>query len=607
MPLRIYEEQEPGGEKQHPFNYMPDDVTYRLPWFMGEDEPPLKALYPLIMKDDKGREIIDPLTIYIGRTKRNKPFAYNPRYVVNPLILIVGTPGAGKSLHPDEEVLVIRGGKFVSKKIKNVKIGDKVFSITPDGNIRVSVVLDVIKHSFTGELIKITFQGTSRRGEVIVTPDHSLLTIRDGKIIPIRGDQVEPDTRLPVFEPDKSMTRAVEGRVTGIEKIKYSGEVYDISTENNTFMLANGLFVHNSATLKTFIYGLLRNELFLEKGQKIPPVIVVDPEGEYAILRQLLNPRDVLHLKLGRRDYINLFDRPSKSISPLAWYMRMMGVIQKFLHISPSQAVQAYRVLKLAILDLAKKKGFTQDPHSWIKDDITLEDVYKWIQNKIDELESQRRMKPSDRTIYRGALTLSSRLDQWMYAPNDAFSHKSTVNLSRLFQYKLIVLDSRGLSKDLFGLFSYWITYWIYGLMLERGPLPTFGVRVVLVIDEAWALLRKTENKEEENPLDALARRGRKYGILIVVATQTPEDVDKKMFSLFGTMVTGIIPSDEMVKKVVESRGMPERFRQEIKMLRQGELVWSINWRKRDFPMSGTPLVVYTEYPIKDSIQVRVI
>ena len=457
MPFKIYDEQIPGGEKQHPFNYMPDDITYRLPWFMGEIEPPLKATYPLIMKDERGRKLLDPLTIYIGRTASRRPFAYNPRYVVNPLLLVVGTPGAGKS-----------------------------------------------------------------------------------------------------------------------------------------------------SMVKTFIYNLLRNEHFLEKGQKIPPVIVVDPEGEYAILRQLLNPGDVLHLKLGRRDYINIFDRPSKSISPLAWYMRMMGVIQKFLKISPSQAVQAYRVLKLAIQDLAEKRGFTQDPHSWIKDDITLEDVHKWVQNKIEELESQNKMKPSDKTTYRGALTLASRLDQWMYPPNDAFSYRSTVDLSRIFQYKLIVLDSRGLAKDLFGLFSYWITYWIYGLMLEKGPLPSFGIRVVLIIDEAWSLLRKTENKEEENPLDSLARRGRKYGILIVVATQTPEDVDKKMFSLFGTMVTGIIPSDEMVKKVVESRGMPERFKHEIKVLRQGELVWSINWRKRDFPMSGIPLVVQTDYPIKESVQVRI-
>jgi len=453
--FRIYYEQEKGGEKPHPFNYMPDDVVYRCPWFLGDPEPPLKLLYPLLLETERGT-VIDPLTIYIGWTASKKPFAYNPRYVVNPLILVVGTPGAGKS-----------------------------------------------------------------------------------------------------------------------------------------------------ATLKTFIYNLLRNEHFMERGQKIPPIVVVDPEGEYAVLKQLVNPADVLHLKLGRRDYINVFDRPSKSINPMVWYMRMLAVIQKFLYISPAQASQAYRVLKRAILSLAEERGFTADPTTWLKPDITLEEVYKWIESKVDQLEKKKKMEPDERLFYRGALTLTSRLDPWMYPPNDAFSKKSTFDLSKIFQYKLVVLDARGLSKELFGLFSYWIAYWVYGLMLERGPLPAFGVRVVLMIDEAWALLRRTEGKEEENPLEALARRGRKYGIMIVVASQTPEDIDKKMFSLFGTLVTGIIPSDEMRKKLVESRGMPERFAKKIGELSQGELVWHINWRNRDFPMSNVPILVKTDYPIKELIQIQ--
>lgn len=453
--LRIYREQLKGGEKPYPFNYMPEDVIYRLPWFLGDTEPPLSVLYPLILKTDRG-EVIDPLTIYIGRTASNKPFAYNPRYVVNPLILIVGTPGAGKS-----------------------------------------------------------------------------------------------------------------------------------------------------ATLKTFIYNLLKNELFAEHRHSVPPVVVVDPEGEYAVLSQYFGSSEVLHLRLGRRDYINIFDRPTKNIEPLSWYMRMLAVLQKFLYISPGQAAQAYRVLKRVIFDLATKdRGFTSDPTTWFRPDITLEDIYRTLESKVASLENQQKMTPSQRAFYRGATTLLSRLDSWMYPPNDAFSRQSTVDLSRIFDYKLVVLDARGLAKDLFGLFSYWITYWMYGLMLEKGPLPSFGVRVTLVIDEAWALLQKTEKKEEENPLEALARRGRKYGIMILVATQTPEDVDRKMFSLFGTLATGTIPSDEMRRRLVESRGMPKRFVDLIAQLGQGMLVWHINWRRRNFPMSSMPIVVKTDYPIKDLVQV---
>ena len=600
MQLKIYNEQLKGGEKPHPFNYMPDDILYRFTWFIGDDEPPLSVLYPLILKTEKGY-VIDPLTVHIGRTASNKLFAYNPRYVVNPLILVVGTPGAGKSLHPDEPVLVIRDGAARSMPVKDAEAGDYTFAVDEEGNVYLSEVLGVFRHKHSGELYRVKFIGPHGEGTVTITPDHSLLKWDNGRIVPVRGDEVEKGDKLPVLNVNPLVDFA---EVIDIKKIPYKGYVYDIETVHNTFMLANGLFVHNSATLKTFIYNFMRNADFMDRS-RIPPIIVVDPEGEYDVLKQHVNPADVLHLRLGRRDYINIFDRPSKTINPMAWYMRILPVIQKFLHLSPGQAAQAYRVLKKAIKEVAEKKGITSDPATWLKPDITLEDVYKWIDEEMSALESKKKMEPAERLFYRGSLTLMSRLDQWMNPPNDAFTKRSTVDLSKIFRYRLIILDARGLSKDLFGLFSYWITYWIYGLMLEKGPLPSFGIRVVLIIDEAWALLRKTESKEEENPLEALARRGRKYGILIVVATQTPEDVDKKMFSLFGTLVTGIIPSDEMRNKIVQSRGMPERFKEIIGRLAQGQLVWHINWRKRNFPMSGMPIIVKTDYPIRDLVQIQ--
>jgi len=601
--LQIYQEQLGSmGAITRPYNYMPDDIVYRLPWWMGDDEPPQKILYPILYKVGD-IETIDPLTIYIGHTPSKKIFGYNPRYIVNPLMLIVGTPGAGKSLHPFEEVLVIRKNKLIRIPIKDVVVGDKVLAIDEHGNVYVSDVMSVWKHEFEGDLIVVEFIGPHGKDEVKVTPDHSLLIWDNGAIKPIRGDEISEGDEMPVLGIKPMVDIA---RVVKIRKIPYTGPVYDIETTLDTFMLANGLFVHNSATLKTIIYNFIRNEYFSEGG-RVPPIIVVDPEGEYSVLRQLLNPNDVLHLKLGRRDYINIFDRPTKTIDPRVWYMRMLAVIQKFLYLSPAQAVQAYRVLKRAILKLAEKKGFTGDPATWIHDDITLEDVYNYIVTLIKTIEKTKKPSIEEKKLLSGAETLLSRLDMWMQPPNDAFSRKSTVNLSKIFKYKLIILDARGLSKDLFGMFTYWITYWIYGLMLEKGPLPSFGIRVVLIIDEAWALLRKTSKKEEENPLEAMARRGRKYGIMIIVATQTPEDVDKKMFSLFGTLVTGIIPSAEMRKKIVESRGMPKRFEEVIGRLEQGQLVWHINWRRRNFPMSGMPIIVKVDYPLKDKPLKRVV
>ena len=776
---RIYEEQKRYHHEPRPFNYMPDDVLYRLPWFMGDDEPPLRVLYPILYRTEDGREVFDLLNVYIGTTSSGRLFAYNPRYVVNPLVLVVGTPGAGKSLHPEEEVLVVRGGRAARVPIRDVRVGDYVVSVAPDLTVKLSRVLDVIVHYHSGKLLRIK---TASGRAVTVTPDHSVVTVRHGRLVAVKaselragdylllprwvapqlvsevdglrltpglgyvlglyiasggarircrssrvkarllsacreaglecrdmGDYVEvpglaAETRqgggLPgwVFFSPPGFRRAllaglldgagrveagdggpaieyrtgsreladavsllllltgipsckkrsrdeyrvcvtdtrayaeavpsetlaplrgqasrshpddpghrrhpqlIHDRIEEIEEVDYDGPVYDISTEHETFMTYEGIFVHNSATLKTFIYNFISNDVFADVASP-PPVIVVDPEGEYHVIGKLVGQDKMLHLKLGRRDYINIFDRPTKSINPFSWYTRMLSVIQKFLNLSPAQGPQAYRALKRAMLEVMKQKGITEDPSTWFKDDITLEDIYNYLESKVKTLESSKKMSPADRLFYQGANTVLTRIEQWMYPPNDAFTRPSSIPLNRLFDYRLVILDVRGLAKELFGIFSYWIVYWVYGFLLEKGPLPSFGVRVVLMLDEAWALLRKTERKDEENPLEALARRGRKYGILIVVATQTPEDVDEKMFSLFGTLVTGIVPSDKMVEKIVRSRGMPSRFKSIIKSLPRGTLVWSINWARKDFPMSRVPLIVHTDYPVPPMMQ----
>jgi len=446
----IYREQMERMYEPRPYSYLPLDVVYRIPWAFGPPEPPLRALYPILMKTRTGDYVFDPLAIRVGRTAGGLPFAFNPRYTVNPLVLIVGTPGAGKS-----------------------------------------------------------------------------------------------------------------------------------------------------ASVKTMIHNLLSNADLTD--MEIPPVVVVDPEGEYATLGRLIGHENMLHLKLGAGDYINLFDRPSKMINPFAWYSRILQVIlEKIVRLQPGQAARAYSVLKKAIMETAKNKGITRDPSTWWRDDITLKEVYDWIVMTKQAYETKKDLTPMERSFIDGASTLLRRLDQWMEPPYDGFSRPSSIPLRDIFNYKLIVLDARQYSgTEMFEVFVFWIVYWSYGLMLEQGPLPSFGVRLVLVIDEAWALLRKKDRGSgAENPLEALARRGRKYGIFIIVATQTPEDVDEKMFSLFGTVVVGKLTSEKMVNKVVDSRGMPKRFKAIIPGLERGLLVWSVGWAKKDFPMAGTPLLVQSDYPL---------
>jgi DNA helicase HerA-like ATPase len=443
---RIYEWQRGTRELLHPHYYIAEDIEARLPVLVAT-EPPLNILYPVL----HGGEL-DPYAVYIGVTAGDKPFAFNPRHVVNPLVLVVGVPGAGKS-----------------------------------------------------------------------------------------------------------------------------------------------------SLVKTLVYGWVSNEYVTGKRQ--PPVIIADPEGEYSVLASYLRPGDLVEVTLGT-DYINIFERPVKTIKPLSWYMRILPVLEKFLNLTERQAPAAHRVLKRVIVKLAQRHGFTDNPETWRGPDITLEEVYHEVEALEKTLRSKQKLTRSERIEYQGASTLLRRLDTWMYPPFDAFARESTFDLSRVFDYRVVVFNARLIPRNMFDLFTTWLVNYFYGLILEMGPLPSFGIRMVLVLDEAWALLKKSESREA-NPLEELARRGRKYGIMIVAATQTPEDMDEKMFSLFGTVVTGSLLSDRMVKKLVASRGMPKRFETIIKMLPRGWLVWHVNWASKDFPYANTPLVVRVDYPIRDVVEVE--
>ena len=733
-----------------PCVYVPSDVLYRNIFNAPAAEPDLETVFPVLRRTGDGYDI-DPYAIYIGQTVGGKPFAYNPRHVVNPLILILGTPGSGKSVPPGEPVLVVRDHSARLLPIERVEYGDRVIGVwTSNTTVSLAQVYNVVKHRFDGTIYRFT---TLSGRSVRVTGDHSLIVYRDGRLDSVPASLLGKwdvlvlpfsfisfpahsldGSVLPLFQTGIVLSRAVLGRVsvedgrviiededgfveeqleygrvsfarsngriilddkispslirmftgqipdfvftfdarlrsgllTGllsgnycpcpdrrtaerllllgqtlgvplrmfedgrvgfytapvrmgdvysgvildpiveIEEEEYSGPVYDLSTSTQNFMLGSGILAHNSATLKTIVLNtILGSEMY---GYDPFPIIVVDPEGEYAVLREFFDKSESVHFRLGERDYINIFERPSKAISPLAWYARMEEVIAKFLDIGPGQTPSAYGIFKKEIWKAADRAGITLDPRTWNREDITLEQVYSGLTEMIEKIKKgeAKEIEESEKKQYlQGGETLKQRLERWTHPPADIFFHKSSVNLTDILKYKLVIFDGSQLPRYLYGLFTYWLVDWLYGFLLVLGPLPTFGIRFMLAIDEAWSLLKK-EKKEgfaSSNPLEDAARRIRKYGGLLIVATQTVEDVDEKMFSLFGTLVAGIIPSEQMAKKIVESRGMPKRFLQTIKTLGRGTLVWSINWSRRDKLYSTVPIVVRTSYLIPDLIK----
>jgi len=99
---------------------------------------------------------------------------------------------------------------------------------------------------------------------------------------------------------------------------------------------------------------------------------------------------------------------------------------------------------------------------------------------------------------------------------NDILNHTTIVRLSNLATPELMVAVSRFMLQK------------IYSDMLAKGP--TNQIRVFAVIDEAHKL-------SYDETLTELVREARKYGVGLLLASQSPKDFDRVAFDLMGTKI----------------------------------------------------------------------
>lgn len=86
-------------------------------------------------------------------------------------------------------------------------------------------------------------------------------------------------------------------------------------------------------------------------------------------------------------------------------------------------------------------------------------------------------------------------------------------------------------------------------------------LRTIIFIDEIAPFLPPVRKTPAKHALLMLARQARKYGVGIIIATQSPGDVDYKALANFSTIGLGklIAPQDlDKVKRALESRGRDE-------------------------------------------------
>lgn len=151
---------------------------------------------------------------------------------------------------------------------------------------------------------------------------------------------------------------------------------------------------------------------------------------------------------------------------------------------------------------------------SWGNDPPTLADVWSVLKEKENnEGGNVRNLNLRIQPLFEMGIFVDEASD---FIFDDILNQTTVIRLSNLATPELMVAVSRFILQK------------IYSDMLAKGP--TKNLRVFAVIDEAHKL-------SYDETLTELVREARKYGIGLLLASQSPKDFDKVAFDLMGTKI----------------------------------------------------------------------
>ena len=132
----------------------------------------------------------------------------------------------------------IRGEEnYIKKPLYNINAA----SVNDNLSIEFKSIKYIMKHKVKKRMYKITVDGN----EVIVTEDHSIMVVRDEKLIPVKPGEILKND-LVIFL-SKDTLRLMGTNNFTIEDIGIQEEyVYDIEVEDNHNFFGNNILVHNS-------------------------------------------------------------------------------------------------------------------------------------------------------------------------------------------------------------------------------------------------------------------------------------------------------------------------------------------------------------------------
>ena len=248
---------------------------------------------------------------------------------------------------------------------------------------------------------------------------------------------------------------------------------------------------------------------------------IIDWAGEY---RDWVKQVGGKVISLGRGSAINLLDtagmKPNDRIKQIMRTLDILTDIGRY----PEQK----RLTELAIEKAYVSSKFKLDSKMQV-DGLgrplrppTLRDVQKVLED-MSETGSYEFPAELENAIYR--------IRQFTREGEDFFAQQSTIDLEKLTHAGLVDLDLSSLPDETFrGLAALSMLQFIKEKMREEGWSSTKGLKLLVVLDEAWKVA-----KDDNSDAVMIVREGRKYQFGLIVASQNPTDISEAIFSNVGT------------------------------------------------------------------------
>lgn len=346
------------------------------------------------------------------------------------------------------------------------------------------------------ELNQVSREIESTLASLMIIPKHTTLQMEEGlkTTLPTCLDflninrNMDTTSLATTFPFTSSELTANEGIMYGINLHNGSLVVFDRFTMENY----NSVVFAKAGAGKSFMVKLevLRSLMFDAE------VIIIDPENEYEQLCKAVTGEQIT-FGFNSTAKINPFDLSTvqeEGVNELN--QKILSLHSLFKVIMGNLNASEEALLDRALLLTYQSKGITQDPVSQTKEPPLMEDLYKTLIGIEDPL----------------ARSLADRIEKFVKGSfSGVFDQKSNVTLKNSFT----VFSLRDMEAALRPIAMFIVLDFIWNRV--RRELK----KRILVVDEAWFMMRTPDSAEF---LNSIAKRARKYFLGVTTITQDVED-----------------------------------------------------------------------------------